>query len=327
MSETDKHRIPIDLISRVLSGEADSQEINQLELWEQKSGDNKEVLKQYRILWKKSGKLTPYDNINIDKEWNRFKSSRGDGSADIQKVRRFSPFTRLAAAVSIGLIVVFSALFSYNTLKYENVSALVEVIEVSLPDGSLATLYPGSSIKYPKAFGKENRKVKLEGEAFFDVTRDSLRAFSVGAGDMHVKVLGTSFNIEAFKFSDTYNVIVEEGRVSVFSNKNQINTTILTQGEKASFSSSGKEILKTVNEDINFNAWRTSIIVFNDSDLEEIASILSKVYLKEIIVKNKSDDQRLSARFENKSLEYILETIEVTLDIKIDEDEGKILIQ
>lgn len=319
MKESEKNKVPIDLISRVLSGEADSSDLAGLESWVKKSGENRKVLEQYRTLWEKTGDVKAVDEINIEEEWAHFKVSR--------KSRSLSPFTRVAAAAAVLIILAVSSLLTYNSLHFEKVKALAEVNEVRLPDGSQAILYPGSGIKYRKSFRGDSRKVKLDGEAFFNVKRDTLRTFSVSAGDMLVEVLGTSFNVEAHPASGIYNVIVEKGRVAVSNADDKNISAILTPGEKATFTESGKSILKSVNQDLNFNAWRTNNIVFENSGLDIIASTLSKVFLKDIIFEGEASEQSLTATFEDKSLEYILETIEATLDITIDNKEDKIIIR
>lgn len=319
MNESEKYNVPIDLISRVLSGEANSSDIASLKDWENESEENRIVLEQYRTLWKKSGEIFASDDINIETEFARFKASR--------KTRKLTPFTKIAAAAAVILVLAVSSLLTYNSLKYEKVNALAEVSEHLLPDGSLVILYPGAGLKYPKSFSARSRQVKLEGEAFFDVVWDTLRTFSVSAGDMLVEVLGTSFNVEAYSSSETYKVIVEEGRVAVSNAVDSNISAILAPGEKATFTDSGKSILKSVNEDLNFNAWRTNNIIFDSSNLDEIVSTLSKVFLRDISYIGETGEQNLTATFENKSLEYILETIEATLDITIDESEGKIIIK
>ena len=197
---------------------------------------------------------------------------------------------------------------------------------IKLPDGSLATLYPGSGIKYPKKFNDKSRPIKLEGEAFFKVIKDSLRTFSVSSSDMMVKVLGTSFNVEAYYGSKIFNVVVEEGKVAV-SNREEELTEYLLPGQKASFNRDAKDIIKTLNKDLNFNAWRTRKIVFDNSSLEELAATLSKTYFTDIQVMTLARDQNISVIFEDKTLDYILNTIEATLDVNIVKENDRVLIK
>lgn len=326
MSESTENRIPIDLISRVLSGEADKAEIGRLDKWKNLSEENANILQQYKTLWKRTGEIRPQDEININKEWASFVLARNKNSGSNKGIRSLSIFTKLAAAVFAGAVISLSALIGINSIKYKNISAIAEVTDIQLPDGSTAILYPGSGIKFPKSFKNNRRDIKLDGEAFFNVVKDSLSAFSVSAGDMVVKVLGTSFNIEAYSESDRYNVIVEEGKVAVFNQKDKKNSTKLLAGDMALFITSGDKILKSVNKDINYKAWRTGKIVFEDSDLDEIALTLSKVFIRDIEVGSHSEDLRLTATFDNRNLEYILETIKATLDITIEESKEKIII-
>lgn len=326
MNDSRENRIPIDLIAKVLSGEADKPEEARLKHWESLSPENSTILSQYNKLWERSGDISPTDSVDINNEWEKFVSSRSSRKDTFKGIRSLKPVLKLAAAILAGVILSLSGLLTYNSIRFENVKAIATVTDIILPDGSNVALYPGSGIKYPKKFGPDKRDIKLEGEAFFDVARDSLRTFSVIAGDMRVKVLGTSFNVEAFKTSDTYSVIVEEGLVAVYNSNEKVSARLLP-GDKASFSPSQNLITTSINSDVNFGAWRTGKIIFKDSRLEEVASTLSKVFLIDIEVVSESEDQLLTVTFDNRSLDYILETIKATLDITIDENEEKILIR
>ncbi len=326
MKESNENRVPIDLIAAMLSGEASKQELSDLDLWIAQSVKNRKIISEYRSLWLKSGKINPVDSIDVNSEWDTFQANRSTEKKSTPLYRTIPLLRKLAVAASVIVILGFASLLGYNAIKYENVVAktLAELIE--LPDGSKATLYPGSGIKYPKKFDDHSRAIKLEGEAFFEVIKDSLRVFSVSSSDMIVKVLGTSFNVEAYHNSQIFNVVVEEGKVAV-SDRAEEKTEYILPGQKASFNREAKEITKSVNKDINFNAWRTHKIVFDNSSLEEIAATLSKAFFIDIQVISKAKDQTISVSFEEKTLEYILNTIEATLEVDIIKEKNRILIK
>jgi ferric-dicitrate binding protein FerR (iron transport regulator) len=120
----------------------------------------------------------------------------------------------------------------------------------SLPDGSTVTLEPSSMLKYQDNFGQVNRTIFLEGEAFFDVTKNVLKPFYVYSENLTTEVLGTSFTIKAYEDSSIEEVIVEKGTVQVYekstSNKEEIKKTVLSPNHKAVFNKKEKKIEKNL---------------------------------------------------------------------------------
>lgn len=86
---------------------------------------------------------------------------------------------------------------------------------ISLSDGSIVILKPGSSLRYPAVFEAGRRDVELTGEAFFEISKDTLKPFYVFANESVTRVLGTSFNIRAFENESQITVKVQTGKVSV----------------------------------------------------------------------------------------------------------------
>jgi transmembrane sensor len=326
MKESKENRVPFDLIAAMLSSEASSQQISDLDEWIAQSEKNQKIVSEYSNLWHKSGSINPADSSDVNSEWAKFLSERSDNKKTDPQYSSIYLFRNIAVAACIIVLLGLTGILSYNSFKFENVVAGTNLEIINLPDGSIATLYPGSRIKYPKKFKGQSRPVKLEGEAFFNVIRDSLRTFSVSSSEMIIKVLGTSFNVEAYHSNKIFNVVVEEGKVAV-SNKKEGKTEYLLSGQKASFNREEKEIALTLNKDINFNAWRTREIVFDNSNLEEVASTLSKAYFTDIQVTSKAKDQNISVSFADKTLDYILKTIEATLEVDIVKENDRILIK
>jgi ferric-dicitrate binding protein FerR (iron transport regulator) len=323
MSPKDKNIIPVDLISLFLSGEATAKDLLALEEWKALSPDNLKIFNEYSSLWEKSRNLSEIAEIDIEKELSLFHSRVS--STGTTKLRRISPLLRMAAAILSGLIIGYSIMATYQAVKFDKAVAKSAIAEVNLPDGSAVTLNIGSSLKWPKEFKGETREVKLEGEAFFEVSRDSLKPFIASSGKLVVEVLGTAFNIQNIKNS-VANVIVEEGRVAVYVLNQKESAEYLTRGEKVSLTSDQQGLIKAANTNPNFNAWKTKKVVFNNSTMQEVAVTLSKVYNKNITANNYSGDESITVTFENNDLEYILNTIKATLDVTIKETKSGIEI-
>lgn len=145
--------------------------------------------------------------------------------------RRIGWYSWAAAAVALLAIGVMifqaerSAIVSEDIVAsspakwkdYKNTTKAVKRIE--LADGSVVTLEPESSIKYPTAFDGKNRSVSLEGEGFFDIARDTTKPFYVYANATVIRVLGTSFFVKARGIDKEVEVIVKTGKVAVYKRK------------------------------------------------------------------------------------------------------------
>ncbi len=108
--------------------------------------------------------------------------------------------------------------FKANLIRVTNPT--IESKLVIMPDESLAVLKPGSEIHYPRIFQGNERNVYLEGEAFFEVHKDSKHPFLVHSQNMTTRVLGTSFTVKAFRNAAEFKVIVNTGKVWVYNQKN-----------------------------------------------------------------------------------------------------------
>ncbi|MHC1780947.1 MAG: FecR family protein [Bacteroidales bacterium] len=134
---------------------------------------------------------------------------------------------------------------------------------IRLEDGTTVTLYPGSELVFPSFFSKEERDVKLTGEAYFDVEKDPARPFHVTAGDAKISVLGTSFNVRAYESETNIETALVTGKVL-------INDMELSPNQMAVFNKESKEV-KIENTDTGFYLERANgMFVFENRTLDEI---------------------------------------------------------
>lgn len=323
MNEQEKH-IDIDLLTKFLAKEADTAEESTVKDWIHKSGKNQNEFKELQKVWDTLDKTTISQQIDIEKEWYYLQTKVG--KSEISK-KGFSivPLLRIAAMV---VIVIGLAFIGYQYLSQERVTTQrAETTEITLPDGSKVTLNAGSHLRYKNNFGKENRMLSLQGEAYFEVTKEEEKPFIIELRKAEVKVLGTSFNVKAYKGMESIEVTVAEGKVSVYEKKQPQKKVIAVAGEKAEYKMHQKVIKKTENIDRNFDAWKTRSIVFENDSLYTIISTLSNVYHKSIELRNPEiKDCTVTTSFENEELETVFQVLESTLDITIEEEDGTIYI-
>jgi len=224
-------------------------------------------------------------------------------------------------AASFALLVV-SAYFLYYFLGVHGTKQLVaqnEVVEYILPDKSEVTLNSGT-IEYQKEF--KNRKVNLNGEAFFDVVHDEKKPFNIEAGNIIVEDIGTSFYVNTLSNGNKVTIILKQGKVALFKKDSPSEKYYLEPGEKIEYSISNKTFTKSINIDNNYIAWKTKDLIFNDNTLNEIIPVLNKVYHSNITLKEKEiGNYKITAEFKNQSLESVLKILKETLHLTINKSE------
>ena len=165
-----------------------------------------------------------------------------------------------------------------------------ETYQVVLPDGSKVWLNAASTLKYPAKFtALKQRRVQLDGEAYFEIAKDKLHPFIVETDKQSVEVLGTHFNINSYQDEpDTKTTLLEgsvkvatlSGRQSTF--KQLQNSTVLKPGEQSVLSGAGKIDVMAI--DVNkATAWKNGKFVFEEENIESIMRKLSRWYNVEII--------------------------------------------
>ncbi|MBN9382407.1 MAG: FecR domain-containing protein [Chitinophagaceae bacterium] len=187
--------------------------------------------------------------------------------------------------------------------------------KITLSDGSVITLGPDSRMSYPASFSDHSREISLEGEAFFQISRDPNRSFIVHTGDIHTKVLGTSFKVEAFA-GQPVSVAVATGQVRVDQYKGGKlfqQLAILNPGKKISWNGAAvtPSVLLTDEPVDDINGWVDYRLAFNAQTLREITTQLGRWYAVDIkFVNPVVADRRLTITLSaNMPLQTILEVL------------------
>lgn len=185
--------------------------------------------------------------------------------------------------------------------------------ELKLADGTHIYLNSGTSLKYPVKFLKgESRQVFLNGEAFFDVAKDSIHPFIVNMNDVGVRVLGTKFNTSSYPENDYINTVLVEGAVRLFNNTsvyNKINSTLLSPGYKASWDKRNNKISIDKADIALHTAWIKGRIIFKHLSFKSIIKKLERQYDVTIMNNNKTlDNEFFTASFDTETIEQVMET-------------------
>lgn len=160
----------------------------------------------------------------------------------------------------------------YNTMS----TPLGGQYKLILPDGTAVWLNAGSSIYYPTAFTGQERKVTITGEVYFEVAKNEKMPFLVKANNITIAVLGTHFNINAYKDEASTNTTLTEGAVKIIAHQQQ---QTLTPGQQARVGTTGQSIQVVDHVDLSqVLAWKEGFFSFNDADLPTVMRQLSRWY-------------------------------------------------
>lgn len=201
---------------------------------------------------------------------------------------------------------------SMNKLVYNELKIPYgKTFKIMLSDGTAVNMNAGSSLKYPVQFIKgHNREVVLDGEAFFDVTKDKAHPFIVKTRGVDVKVLGTKFNVSSYKEDADINTVLIEGSVSLSDAANR--KVMLVPGEKGSWNSKNPDIAVETVDTRFYTEWINGEIVFRKTAFRDIIIKLERTY-NVTIENNRKDilDKKFNASFNKniESIEKVLETM------------------
>ena len=332
MTKEFSHTLDWEIISKYLSGEMTESE---LEVFEAEMAVNP----CYAEAIKASGKdLTLADlylaNEAFDSEdaWSNVKKrivSKKDTNPhfSVSSPSPFKTFFRLAASIIILFAIGLLAQTTYTHL-YPNKTFVCEINEanksITLDDGSVITLNSNSKLIYPRKFKANERRVELIGEAFFDIEKNPNKAFIINAKDAEVKVLGTSFNINAA--TNKVEVLVKTGKVQFSSINKPGDKLILNPGDFASLEESKLE--KAVSLDDNYLSWKTRQMIFRDTKLHEVAKVLNRTYQVQIRFQEAElKDLPLTSTFDHEPLDDILNYMCAPFNLVYEKKGTQILIK
>jgi len=186
-----------------------------------------------------------------------------------------------------------------------------------LSDGSVVYMNSESRLKYPVKFIEDKRVVKLEGEAYFDVTHDEQHPFIVRTEQLNVKVLGTGFNVMAYKGDARTEVTLVHGKVDV---KSKNISEILTPSRQFVMNNDTREYeVRSVNVN-TYVDWKNGILNFDAMPLEELGEKVSRWYgVKFFFSKESLKYLKFSGAFKKyNNIDYILDLIEATTDVSFE---------
>ena len=312
------------IIAKSFKGGLDSNEQIFLDHWISLSQDNKKKFEIYEKLWKRSGDLLLSNTIDVEASLLKTKKRIPD-----LRFKRKSSFGNLRVAVVLILAMALGFLFNYllgaNNLIDGTSGTVYQEVRASygtrtkllLADGSTVWLNSGSTLKFPVNFDNtEERVVELNGEGYFDVTKNESKPFIVNTAGLDVKVYGTSFNVSAYDEYDSMEVALVEGKVSLVQGDkgNRKEYMVLNPNDVVECNISEKRLSRISDSKMSkYTAWKDGQMVFYGDPIEKVVSRLEKWYNVDIEIKDKDlQDYRFTATFNDETLEQVLKLLSLS---------------
>jgi transmembrane sensor len=314
------------LIANFLSGESTPSESEELKRWVDESSANKKLFEANKRIWEKSPNY--FSSPEILSDQGKIMDQIIQRLTEPPKKLNLSVWIYRVAAI-LALPVMFGIGWYLGSVRSNTETSELAMQEVTspvgirsqvvLPDGSKVWLNAESTLKFPVPFPKDVRNVDLKGEAFFEVTKKQEHPFVVHLGNVAVKVLGTTFDCKAFEGDKNIEVILEEGRVALNSNvASGQKESILIPGDRAIIEkATGETQIK--NENIGkYIAWHTGKLVFDNTSMAEVVSMLERWYGVVVVVQDKDIlNYRFTTTFDNESIFHVIELLSLSSPIQM----------
>ena len=247
-------------LHRFFDGSASVREVGEIKEWAELSPENRQELFNERKIF--DALLLFAETDKRDTQQTKQIPIHRPHENPVIRLRIPHIAAMLAVIFTLGLLTrpYFTTREKTKTAWYEIQSPLGAKSQVSLIDGTKVWLNAGSKLYYSTEYGQENRKVRLVGEAFFEVAKNIVLPFDVKTSGLTVRALGTSFNVKAYPNEATIETILVEGEV-------EISHTVKTEGTDKS-----EIVLLKPNQRLTLKKNTNEIIVETNIEKKEVAS-------------------------------------------------------
>jgi transmembrane sensor len=199
--------------------------------------------------------------------------------------------------------------------------------EIRLSDGTKVWMNSVSQLEYPLAFGKSQRKIKLTGEAFFEVAKDATRPFIIDANGYEIKVLGTSFNVSVYPADNFMETTLVNGAVEITGKGGKVIS--LKPAQMARVDNADQSIAIETVDTRYFTSWKDGIMYFDNMPLEDLTTKLERWYCVKITYKNEKPKRlHFSGALENsRDIQFLLNLISQTTHVKFEVKDKLITVE
>ena len=312
---TDNHDPYWEKIAGKLHGELSSEEEAEFrEMITYPSGlRDFEKAQQIQVNLTKTGSISPDARV---KSWDKIETRIRS-----YQLRWIKVALKYAAIIVVAFIagnLLKPSATSDQKIRYSEITVpFGQMSQLTLSDGTKIWLNSGTTLRYPERFAENSRSVSIEGEAYFEVAKMAHKPFTVNTSDIKVEVLGTSFNLSAYKEDAATAVTLVEGKVAVEDHAGKIIARLIP-GQMATKNKQTNALDIRNVETSFYAAWIEGKIYFDDEPLDQIAIKLERWFNVEISFAN---EQLKSHRFtgtilKNKPFDQIMQALELLAPIR-----------
>ncbi|WP_294630156.1 FecR domain-containing protein [uncultured Bacteroides sp.] len=239
--------------------------------------------------------------------------------------RKLGVLYRVAAVAAIAIASIH--FYNYYSVrgKSENLQTVIapagQHAELRLADGTHIWLNSGSRLTFPGQFPKDARRVKLDGEGYFKVSSQAERPFIVETSQCDIRVLGTEFNVLAYRKDTVWETALLNGAVEILHKKEQTPLMRLTPGSAAVLK--GNRMVRETIRTTDYFRWREGLICFNDISLRDMIEKLKLYYDVDFIVNNRQVlDAHYTGKFRtNDGIDHVMRVLSLNSKFSYDKDE------
>ncbi|WP_297908763.1 FecR domain-containing protein [uncultured Parabacteroides sp.] len=241
-------------------------------------------------------------------------------------VMMFRKLARVAAILLIPLLSMLSGYLYFNPVdRNDSTGNLVVRVDkgeksgVTLPDGTQVKLNAESRLSYTHDFGRELRQVNLEGEAYFEVTRNENKPFVVHTKYLNIEVLGTSFNVYSYECENVMEMALISGQIKLQTCSDPSRVVYLKPNEKALFNKESGVITVEKTDNRFETAWLRGDLVFRSAKLSDVLTKLERRYGVNIHLKDSSlVDDLFTGYFDSEYIVEVMDLLEKHYDFTYD---------
>jgi len=314
------------LIIKFFAGEISDNELIKLKTWLESSPENRRIFDRENELWQEASFQTRVESYDNDSTWMNISSRAGLGrkkSASVTVLGK-NNFRIFIAAAAIATLVAFGFVtlwIASGRSSLQSAAGLTKVTtnegekaRIFLSDSSEIVLNSGSSVQYDRRYNISDRKVKLTGEAFFDVSTNPQKPFVVQLDQMNISATGTRFNVFSFSNENRIETTLEEGAIQV-SIRGKEPVDVKSGQQVVYFVNTGEITVREVNTD-TYTSWKENMLRFNDTPFEEVLRRIGRKYNVTFEVSNRElFDLKYTATFIDESIEEVMQMLKTVSPI------------
>jgi len=315
------------LLDRYLAGEASAAEAEAVRRWLVDDPEHRLLLEDLRLVKRVVADRAP--ESSADAAWA--KAVKTLGVAPQPRVSRRVLVGALAAAALVIALIGVGGVLRRTPQWREYATTAAQRLVVRLQDGTQVTIAPRSRVRYTTDYGTARRDLYLDGEAYFQVAPDSQRPLRVHTAASLTEDLGTAFVVRAYADQVATEVVVAEGRVAL----SRADTTavphspalVLEARDLGRLEPRGVAAVRRGVDVGRYLAWTRGVLAFDGTPVGDVVRTLGRWYNVEIRLADSAlATRRLTATFQNESIDQVLKRIGLTVGLRVERAEGSVFL-